>query len=644
MRVDVARLWVALVTLGPLACSPAHDPSANVRLPASPVPAQIDHWFLDAAGRRLTLALSLDDAGGTATDEFDGTTHPIDRLSSQANPVSSSFSFRIAGSAQDDWYRVSIVDGVLRGRVANVPSGSEPTALDYQAHVTGWSADVFDGPLWPRVFELLTDDNWRVRLRIDRAPGGVPEGRLKRYAALFGGANYEQTEADVRVDIWDGTNLAFTRLTADGEQQWVGVVDGRSIAGTVRLGTSAHTFTGARAEVLSHGLVPRSSATRERWQAQTRRRLVHLLMADGPAPLSQIVTLVASGLAPTPALSLPAERDDAIGSWPSAYTSSEVRLDHLMPDPNGGAPLARAVHVRTTVPTAPMPAGGWPALLAVNGHSGSARLLLDPDDQYYWYADSFARRGYVVVAVDISHRPVEDRGGLYAAYVAGDDPAGGNGPHPAIRADGFDSDFEEDGERAWDVLRAHEYLRTLAFVDPRRVTIAGLSLGGEIATLVGALDPELSATVAGGYSADLGVQLYHGNHECWEWLNGDLREYVETSDLHALIAPRPLVVETGLRDHTFSALATPSASDREVVRRSRAAYADAPTQLVHYLHDDVHHFHVGDRRLDGTPGTGLCTPVLDGPRTPDDDRWQTDPEVACSGITLFDWLVRPILP
>ena len=66
--------------------------------------------------------------------------------------------------------------------------------------------------------------------------------------------------------------------------------------------------------------------------------------------------------------------------------------------------------------------------------------------------------------------------------------------------------------------------------------------------------------------------VYHGNHPCWRWLNADVREYVDTSDFYALTAPRPLIVETGKVDFTFSQFPQPFASDKQVLRRSRIAY------------------------------------------------------------------------
>lgn len=49
---------------------------------------------------------------------------------------------------------------------------------------------------------------------------------------------------------------------------------------------------------------------------------------------------------------------------------------------------------------------------------------------------------------------------------------------------GFDSsDWEEDGERSWDVMRALDYLLSLKYVDAKCVLITGLSMGGEITTI-----------------------------------------------------------------------------------------------------------------------------------------------------------------
>src|SRR5207247_6371332 len=139
----------------------------------------------------------------------------------------------------------------------------------------------------------------------------------------------------------------------------------------------------------------------------------------------------------------------------------------------------------------------------LNGHDGSAAASLDPADAMYWFADGWARRGFVVITIDIGHRPFVDRRSLYFDYGDGDDPDHGNGPHPAIAADGFDSDWVENGERAWDVMRAIDFAVTLGDVDPARLVVTGLSMGAEVATYVGALDGRARLIAPAGFVPDL---------------------------------------------------------------------------------------------------------------------------------------------
>ena len=109
-------------------------------------------------------------------------------------------------------------------------------------------------------------------------------------------------------------------------------------------------------------------------QHRTRRRLAHLLMADNPTPLGVRVTVLQSDVPPVEARLTLANRDDG---------------DPALAPPPGGHPVA----------------------IAVNGHGGSAHALTLPDNDFYWYGDAFARHGFVVLALDISHRPVADRAG-----------------------------------------------------------------------------------------------------------------------------------------------------------------------------------------------------------------------------------------
>jgi hypothetical protein len=208
-----------------------------------------------------------------------------------------------------------------------------------------------------------------------------------------------------------------------------------------------------------------------------------------------------------------------------------------------------------------------------------------------------------------------------------------------VKAPGFDTDWEEDGERAWDTMNALTALSGQPDLDLRRVIVTGLSMGGEITTYVGALDPRVALAVPAGFSPDFGTELHHGNHPCWQWRYADIREYIDASDLHALTAPRALVVQTGLMDFTYSDFEAPFAADKQVARRSRSAFAGADAlNFVHYLHYDAHHYHFGALNPTlGTAAVDVQTPALFGPTAAAIVTWQTDRGTLTEGATLFDF-------
>lgn len=631
----------------PAALPPLEPPALA---PEPPLPEAlvglVGRWHLLARGARITANLSWDASSSSlrCSMEFESdaapTPRPVEVLGWDAR---GGVRLRQLDAARKhaDWYQLTAVDGVLRGRVATGESPHvEPPVTRYTGHVTGWSATRLDRGLYPRTWDLLLDGRERATLRIDRTVGGVTAlgGTLKVYASVARGIVDEQPEYDLGVLQWDGTNLVFFIQEGEVQRYFSGTVTGRTISGYFQKPESEARlpFTGERRDVLGYGLAPRSPAERAAWQARARRQIAHLTMAGAPAPVATSETLLSRDLAPFPEGNDNPTRDDAMRAFAPRYRLSEVQRAHEIPNPYGSVPLRRTTHLWVARPTEAPPPGGFPIAVAVNGHWGSARQVMTPNSPY-WYGDAFARRGYLVVAVDASHRPLEDRSARYADLERGDDPAGGNGPHPAIRAEGMDSDWEEDGERAWDVMRALDYALEQPDVDPSRAVLVGLSMGGEIATLAGALDPRFAAVISSGFSPDVSVYHYR-HHGCWDWAHADLREYIDVSDYHALVAPRALVVQTGTRDLTYSVFSEPFASDKQVLRRSRAAFADVPEAVVHFLHDGAHSFQVGGLRLDAMPEKGVTVPLLVAPDAPWSLSWQSDERTLRVAPTLFDSL------
>jgi dienelactone hydrolase len=420
----------------------------------------------------------------------------------------------------------------------------------YTAHVTGWSDALRSGS-----YDLALDGGTRARLRLSPDAGTA---ELKQY-----------DPEDIGVALAPPFDLPAVQ----------------------------------QSQVLR-----RDGTNDVQWRAAMRRRLTLLLMGGGAELLDLAVQegrwVEGPAIAST-------DRDDNPDPSPGLYTVSEVSFVQTLRLP-GPVTVERDMHGYLAVPSAPMPDGGYPAALVLNGHFGSAAAEFDPTNTLYGHGDAFARRGYMVLAIDIEHRPLADRADLYTDEFPIE--------HPAIAAPGTDTNWEEDGERTWDAIVAASWLRGLPEVHRSHMVVVGLSMGGEVATWTAALDPEIAAAVIAGFSPDFDVYAYSSNHPCWKWRHGDARDYVDDSDLLALIAPRPVVVETGEVDYTFSGFSPPFVEDREVLNRARSAWPDAGS-LVHDLHNGGHELRFSE----------LMAPV-------NDDVW--DGTTAGTGETLFDWVAR----
>ena len=618
--------------------APDYVPPAEESGPTNP----IGIWYLNADGARQRLRI----ASGSSAGSYRGTliaeadAAAVSTLADVAwEPATGRLRFRVDGGGARRWFQADVVEGTLLGRFATVAAGEgEPMATRYVGHITGWNATAIDREIVPRTFDVRWSDGRRGRLQIDRAAADSAGfvGTLKIYATDRNAALDEEEQHDLTAVSWDGSTFSADVDDRGATWHYAGTATGRKIDGVATREPSTFTvsWSGTRAEVLGHGMTARPTVTQAAWRLRTRRQLQHMMMGDDPRPTSTRVTVLRAGVAPIVIRTVPPERDDDLAR-PQAYTLSELQFDHTLADPRGGSAIERRSHAYLATPTTPPPAGGYPVALAVNGHWGSARQVMDPSSAY-WYGDGYARQGYVVIAVDVSHRPVGERSALYADLPNGDDAGSGNGPHPAIASAGFDTDWAEDGERAWDTSRALDYVLARPDVNAGRVTVTGLSLGAEVATIAGALDPRITTVVAAGFAPDLNVMASRAPHFCWQWQHADVREYVEVSDYHAMIAPRTLVVETGIADPAYSNFRAPFAADKQVVRRSRAAYGDAAGRLVHYLHTGGHSYRVGAPGVDLDVPRGVSVPATIAPDATNPLAWQTDAATIQRRASVFD--------
>jgi hypothetical protein len=167
-------------------------------------------------------------------------------------------------------------------------------------------------------------------------------------------------------------------------------------------------------------------------------------------------------------------------------------------------------------------------------------------------------------------------------------------------------------------------------------------MGGEVTEIVAALDPRVSIAIPSGAPPDLSLMGPHGNHPCWQWTNGDATEYIDMSDYLSLIAPRPVILETGKLDNTYSSYATPYAVEKENAWRARIAFGGDSANFVHDLHDGAHQYRVNDVSNENPNPVFIQVPQVIAP--PGARRrstaWEVNGETSSLDETLFDYLAR----
>jgi dienelactone hydrolase len=223
--------------------------------------------------------------------------------------------------------------------------------------------------------------------------------------------------------------------------------------------------------------------------------------------------------------------------------------------------------------------GRGPAILAQHGHGpGKAEVCgLAGGDQgspANDYAHQLALRGYVVLAPDLrtfgeraDWEPPNiyhcDHTYMYASLLG----------HELLALD------------LWDMARGLDLLGEHPLVDPKRLGVVGLSQGGTCTLFLSAWDRRVRAAVVSGYFNQWNASATIGWNMCGSQVLTGITRHLDHADLGALIAPRPLLVETGTGDNIF-----PVASARAAMSDLQGVYAalGVPERLEHDVFEAGH--------------------------------------------------------
>ncbi|NLA59124.1 MAG: hypothetical protein GX855_09535 [Firmicutes bacterium] len=152
------------------------------------------------------------------------------------------------------------------------------------------------------------------------------------------------------------------------------------------------------------------------------------------------------------------------------------------------------------------------------------------------------------------------------------------------------------GMWTWDLMRLIDYIEEYRDeCDPERIGCAGLSGGGLQTMWLSALDERVKCAVISGYFYGYRDALLKLNTNCSCNYVPNLWKLADMGDIAALIAPRPLLIETGNRDPLNGESGVANVTEQVDITRKAYRLFDAEDRLYHHIFD-------GEHQWNGTKG------------------------------------------
>jgi hypothetical protein len=147
------------------------------------------------------------------------------------------------------------------------------------------------------------------------------------------------------------------------------------------------------------------------------------------------------------------------------------------------------------------------------------------------------------------------------------------------------------GMWTWDLHRLIDYIQSRPDCRANQIGCAGLSGGGLQTLWATALDERIRCAVISGYLYGYKESLLDAHTNCSCNYVPHLYEYVDMGDIAALIAPRPLLVETGSKDPLNGASGLDNVYSQMDIIRAAYRLLGAESRLAHDVFEGDHRWH-----------------------------------------------------
>ena len=142
------------------------------------------------------------------------------------------------------------------------------------------------------------------------------------------------------------------------------------------------------------------------------------------------------------------------------------------------------------------------------------------------------------------------------------------------------------GMWTWDLMRLVDYITTLNHYNGS-IVCAGLSGGGLQTLWLAAMDDRVDCAVISGYFYGALQSLIHLENCACNYIP-HLFEHVDISDIGAMIAPRPMVIETGTQDYLNGSGGMSNVFPQVETAQKAYSLFDKESELLHDVFEGSH--------------------------------------------------------